>query len=225
LARRCGHGFGAVDAFDGPADVGDRLAGETHRVGAHVGDEADRAFPEVDALIEPLRRAHRALRAEAELARRFLLQRRGRERRRGIALALFLLDAGDRECTAGGSFQRAPNVLGARAVGDRELLDLLAAELGEARGERLLTLLGLGIHRPVLARHKRCDLFLALADHAQRRALHAACRGAGQTGLLPQQRREVEADQVVERAPREVRLDQASAISRGVDRPPARRSS
>ena len=55
---------------------------------------------------------------------------------------------------------------------------------------------------------KRRDLFLALADHAQRRALHAAGRGAGQSGLLPQQRRQIEADQVVERAARLLRVDQ-----------------
>ncbi len=49
------------------------------------------------------------------------------------------------------------------------------------------------------------DLVLALADHAQRRALHAA-GGQAAPHLLPQQRREIEADEVVERAARLLRV-------------------
>ena len=45
------------------------------------------------------------------------------------------------------------------------------------------------------------DLLLALHDEAKRRALHAARRQPA-PDLLPQQRREIEADQVIERAPR-----------------------
>ena len=52
-----------------------RLVRDARRVGAHVGDEADRALvAELDALVEPLRDAHRARRLIAELARRLLLQ-------------------------------------------------------------------------------------------------------------------------------------------------------
>ena len=68
---------------------------EVHGVGAHVGDEADAAFAEIDAFIELLRQAHGALRGEAELARGFLLQRRGGERRRRIAAALLAVDGDD----------------------------------------------------------------------------------------------------------------------------------
>ena len=71
------------------------LVGQRHRVGTHVGDEADGAFAEIHAFIELLRQAHGALRGEAELARGFLLQRRGGERRRRIALALLAVDGAD----------------------------------------------------------------------------------------------------------------------------------
>ncbi len=66
----------------------------------------------------------------------------------------------------------------------------------------MLRLLGLGIDGPVLARLERKNLFLALADHAQRRALHATGGGARQTRFLPQQRRQIETDEVVQRATR-----------------------
>jgi hypothetical protein len=63
--------------------------------------------------------------------------------------------------------------------------------------------------RPVLARLEGFDLFLALHDHAQRRRLHASGRESA-LHLAPQHRREVEADQVVERAPRLLRVDQVA---------------
>ena len=86
------HGLGAVEARDDLADLADRLVGEVHGVGAHVGDEADRAFAVVDAFVELLREAHGALRAEVELARGLLLQRGGGERRRRVAVALLAVD-------------------------------------------------------------------------------------------------------------------------------------
>ena len=67
------------------------------RVGAHIGDEADLALADVDAFVQLLRDAHGLLRAEAQFARGFLLQGRGRERRRGIALALLAIHAQHRE--------------------------------------------------------------------------------------------------------------------------------
>jgi hypothetical protein len=72
--------------------ISDRLGGQRDRVGAHVGDQADAALADVDAFIELLRDAHGALRRKTELARGFLLQRRGRERRRGIAARCLLVD-------------------------------------------------------------------------------------------------------------------------------------
>jgi hypothetical protein len=61
---------------------------------------------------------------------------------------------------------------------------------------------------------RRLDLELAVADEAQRHRLHAAGRaGAGQ--LAPQHRRQREADQIVERAARQIGVDQRASISRG----------
>src|SRR6185295_4192073 len=163
---------------------------------------------EIDAFVQLLREAHRALCAQAELARSFLLQRRRRERRRRVAAALLALDRRDADFAAGRRFDRGAHVASLLFVGDGELLDFLAVILDQPRRERLLRLLDVGIDSPVLARLEARDLFFALADHAQRRALHAAGGGAGQAGLLPQQRRQIETDQVVERATRLLRVHQ-----------------
>src|SRR3546814_19320137 len=56
---------------------------------------------DVDAFIEPLGEAHGVAGAEAELARRFLLQGRGGERRKRIAPHRLALDRGDGERIAG----------------------------------------------------------------------------------------------------------------------------
>src|SRR6185436_911664 len=85
----------AVTAADGLARLAQRLAGHLHRVGPHVGDEADVPVGRVDALVQALGDAHRPLGAETELAARLLLERRGGERRRGAALALLDRDTRD----------------------------------------------------------------------------------------------------------------------------------
>ena len=83
----------------------------------------------------------------------------------------------------------------------------------ENRGERLRRVRALGLDRPVLRGAGRPDLLLALDDHAQRRRLHAA-GGQAALHLAPQHRREIEADQVVQRAPR-LRVHQRHRIWRG----------
>ena len=69
-------------------------------VGTHISDEADGFAADVDAFIKLLRDLHRALGAEAELARGFLLQRRGDERRGRVAFVRLGFDAVDLECSA-----------------------------------------------------------------------------------------------------------------------------
>ena len=73
-------------------DAGGEIAGHLHPVGPHVGDEADGVAADRHALVELLGDPHRAGRAEAEFARRLLLQGRGRERRRRMTVGLLLLD-------------------------------------------------------------------------------------------------------------------------------------
>ncbi len=93
------------------------------------------------------------------------------------------------------------------AVGDGELFELLAVEFIELGGERLRGMRALGFDRPVFAGDEGFDLFFALHDHAQRRRLHAA---GGQAALhfAPQHRRQVEADQIIQRAARLLGIDQ-----------------
>ncbi len=76
---------------DDGARRGDRFAGDLDAVGPHIGDVA--------VLVERLRDAHRVAGGEAELARRLLLQRRGGERRVGVAADRLGLDRADGELT------------------------------------------------------------------------------------------------------------------------------
>src|SRR5208282_4134700 len=89
--------FFAVELHDHVANLPDRFLGQVERIGAHVGDETNRAFADVDALVQLLRDAHGLLRTEAELARGLLLQRRRREGRGRVATSLFAIDAYHRE--------------------------------------------------------------------------------------------------------------------------------
>ena len=74
---------------------------------------------------------------------------------------------------------------------------------------------------PVLLGLEGIDLGLAFADHAQRRTLHAPGRQPAPY-LLPQQRRKIESDQVVERAARLLRVHQLRTLRAA--RPPRRGS-
>jgi len=154
------------------------------------------------------------LRGESQLAHRFLLQRGGDERGSRIALALFLLDVADDElglpcravaCRCGQqAFADTRRLL---VVGDGELAHLLAVEFAQTRNEIAFFRDQVGFDSPVLTRYELLDFRLALADQAQRRTLDPA-RGQSALDLLPQQRRQIEADQIIERAPRLLRVDQ-----------------
>ncbi len=186
------------------ADVGDGFLRQVDRVGPHVGDETDRAFAEVDPFVQLLSSAHHAVGGHAELAHPGLLQCRRRERCAGMTRTALLLDAHDAGVAA---FEHRQPFLAARFVLDRELLELFALEVGELGGERLSTFMRVEVQRPVFARNEGFDFFLALDDHAQGRRLHAAGTQP-RTDLAPQQRRQVEADQVVQCAPGLLRVDQ-----------------
>ena len=68
-----------------------------------------------------------------------------------------------------------------------------------------LVLVAVEVQRPVFLALEFLDLELALHDEAQRRALHAA-GGKPAPDLLPEQGREIEAHEVVESAPRLLRV-------------------
>ena len=202
-ARR--HVAWAVLGLDQPPRLADRLGGELHAVGAHIGDQADGLAADVDAFIQALGDAHGRGGSDAQLARGLLLQGRGDEGRRRVAPYLAPVDRGHRK---GPALDLALGGLGAFFGVEVELVELAAVEMGEAGFERLL--LGRaeeGVDGPVLARLEDLDLGLALADQAQRNRLNAT-GGAAARQLAPQDRREGEAHEVVERPARHVGVDQ-----------------
>ena len=195
----------------------ERALGDVQRVGSHIGDEADRRVAERDALVELLRDDHRPAHGEAELARGLLLQRRGGERRRGIASALARLETLH---DVRGLLERGAVLLGRLAVGDLELLALELDDLGRerlaghVREERL--------DAPVLLRGERLDLALAVDDQAQRDGLNSA-GGESVADLLPEERRHRVTDQPVDDATRllgvhQILVDVARMLERVLDR-------
>jgi hypothetical protein len=175
ISRLVGHVFLAVALSDHVADFGNSNISQRHGVGTHVGNQAYQPLAgQLDAFVEFLRNAHRALGVETQFPRCFLLQCRGREGCGGVAAALALVDAENRELTASGLEQCLFNLTRGCFVLEAELFDLFALVTDEARDEGLLVLADVGFDRPVFARFERFDLEFALDDHAERRALHAA---------------------------------------------------
>jgi hypothetical protein len=123
-----------------------------------------------------------------------------------VAPAFLLLDLGD---GPRGAVERAEHAVDARLGVEAKLLevDLLPVDLGQARQERRRRCaLEPRLDRPVLLGHEGADLALALADDANRDRLHAPGREAA-PHLLPQERRELIADEAVEDAPGLLRLE------------------
>ncbi|MGY3291194.1 hypothetical protein ACVWWP_004261 [Bradyrhizobium sp. LM3.6] len=205
LARRVGHVGVAVILADHLARLRDRGRIDLHAVGTHISNESGGLAADVDALIKPLRDAHRVRRRKAVFAAGFLLQRRGGEGRLRIAPGRLGIDGGNGK---GRCFQRLLEVFRFRAGADVETLDLLAVGADETRLEGIAARRQQGRdQRPVFAGDELLDLEFAVADQPQRHRLHATGRaGAGQ--LAPQHGGEGEADQIVQRAARHVGVDQ-----------------
>ena len=182
-----------------------RLLGDLHAVGPHIGDEAHLLATHRNAFVELLGHLHGAPRGESQLARGFLLQGGGGEGRRGIALDALRLDGGD--AVAAGLDERGGS-LSRFLVAERILAELFAVEGSEAGDHALAPgRVEIDLDRPVLARLEGLDLDLAHTDQPERDGLHAARRArAGE--LAPQHRRQREAHQIVERAARLVGVDQ-----------------
>ena len=195
----------AESGFHMVADAHDGLARHAHAVRPHIGDEADRLAADIHALIELLGQAHGGLGAEAELAGGLLLEGGGGEGRGRVTLGALLLDRGDGEPPA---LDEGLGVVRRGLVRQVELVELAPLEMGQARGEGGA---GGGVEArldcPVLARLEGLDLGFAVRDQPQRDRLHAPSRaGAGQ--LAPEHGGEGEADEVVERAARQIGVDQ-----------------
>ena len=92
------------------------------------------------------------------------------------------------------------------------VIDIFCSRLPSAETRRASNSSPRGVFRqrgdlPVFFRDEALDLGFAVADEAQRHRLHAAGR-AGARQLAPQHRRQVEADEIVERAARQIGVDQ-----------------
>ncbi len=147
----------------------ERIIRDVHRIRAHVGNQCDGAFAaQLDAFIKPLRERHSALRRVSQPVVSGLLELRRRERWRRIALLFLLRDARDLPF---GFRDGGDDLVRGFLISNRDFFALVAAELGFKN--RRLARIEHGVNRPVLDRHKRANLLLALDDQAQRNGLHA----------------------------------------------------
>ena len=204
VARLFGDVGGPITAGDDFARLVDGLLGHLHAVGPHIGDQADGLPADVDAFVQLLRRLHGALGREAELARGFLLQGRGGEGRSGGALGRLLLDRADLELAR---FHRGQRFVSQGLVVQVELGQALALMLDQAREEGVRAGGNVGLHAPVFLALESLDLGLALDDQAQGHRLHASGRTRARQ-LAPQDRREGEAHQVIQRAAGQIGVHQ-----------------
>src|SRR6185312_2682487 len=199
-ARLLGHLLVAVQPAGHLANLADGFCRKRYGVGTHVGDEADVALTQIEALVELLREAHRSPGVVAQLARGFLLESGRGEGRGRCTPPLLAVDCDDAQLTepvrrgarlSGGLPGRladgALDLSRLRLVRKRELLDFPAGVFGELQREGSRLACALPFERPILLRDEGGDLFLALADHAQRGTLHAACREAA-AHFLPKKR-------------------------------------
>ena len=176
---------------------GDRFGGHIDPVGPHIGN--------VPGLVEALCRAHRLACAHAELSAGLLLQGGRHERRAGVAAGRFGFNRFDGQIAAG---DRLNGQFGLGFVLNIEAVELFPRQHGKPR------LIFLPARRsedrfdaPVFLRIERLDLHLALNDQAQADGLHASRTfRAGQ--FAPQNGREVETHQIIQRAPRQIGFDQ-----------------
>ena len=183
--------------------LGDVLAHFCHSVGAnaggigtHVGDQSDEAFlAKFHAFVQALRNHHRALDAEAQFARRILLQFAGREGRRRVAPAfLFLRRAYNPVCF----LKRCADCLRIFPVVDFNFL-LALADKARVKGRRFRGC-EMRVDRPIFFLLERLDLAFALDDQTQRDCLHAS-GGQSAANFVPQQRGNLVADNSVQYAP------------------------
>ena len=166
-------------------------------VGPHIGDAA--------FLVELLCCLHGALGVEAELAAGFLLQGRGDEGRGRVALDRLGFDADDRIAAYLDDLQRA---VGVALIAEGEFLERFAIkavqaglEGGAIRGAQL------GHDVPVFLGPEAFDLVLAVAHNAQGNRLHASGRARARQ-FAPENRGQVEAHQIVQRAAGQIGVDQ-----------------
>ena len=169
---------------------------QAKRVGTHIGNETDRALAaDVNALIKLLGDRHGAARRHVKLARSLLLQRGGRERRRGRTLLVRAFDALDGKDLVA---DLRHNIFHLLRRGRLFLFSVCAVVMGKelSLGGRIEQLC---IQCPVFLRCECLDFLFTLVDHARGNRLHAPGAQAA-PDFLPQKRAELIADNAVENA-------------------------
>jgi hypothetical protein len=190
---------------DGRSRCRNRFRRHLHAVGTHVGYEARGLASEIGALVEALGDLHGARGREAEARGGGLLQGRRCEGRSGVPLGRFGFD---RQRLERGAFEHGADFGSLRLVGDVELAELPAFEAGQTRLEAFVARRRqVRDDLPVLLAYEALDLGLAVADEPKRHGLHTAGRARARQ-LAPQHRRKREAYQIVERAARQIGIDQ-----------------
>ena len=190
--------------FNIVADFGERVFGQGNAVGTHVGNQADGALSHVDAFKKLLRGAHGAVGGEAQFAHGVLLHGGGGVGRGGFARGLLFRHVGHACFFA---LQRGQNGGLAGFVRQRELFQFAALPLGELGAEFGAAFVAVQMHGPVFLRFKRADFVFAFANQPQGGTLHAP---SAQTApdFFPQERRQIKADQIVQRTARLLRVHQ-----------------
>ena len=191
----------AIPVLDDCARLSQGLGRHIDTVGPHIGDQTALG---VDAFVQLLRGLHGALGREAELAGGLLLQRRGRERRWWRTARRRFLNRANGE---GSGFDSRLGRQGRRFIVQVELGQLLAGMGDQSRQEGRPFGGHIGFDGPVFLGPKLLDFDLAVDDQPERDGLHPSCR-AGTGQLAPQHRRQVEADQIIQRPARQIGIDQ-----------------
>ncbi len=156
--------------------------------------------PTSSPLIQFLRHLHGLLDRKAQLAEGVLLKLGGDERRHGIALALFPRDLGD---AVGRFLEVLADGHGVGLVGDLDLLAVLPGEAGGEDGGNAAV--ETRYDRPVLLGHEGLDLAVTLADQTQGHGLNPP-GGKAAAHFVPEDGRDLVADQTVQNAPRLLRV-------------------
>ncbi len=212
ILARPGVELAAEDVSDDAGCLRQRLLAERRRVGAMVGDEA--------FVVQALRRTHRAVGREPQLAVGLLLKRRRGERRRRTLRDRPLFDVGHRpwqpslkiggQCAGIGFGQQADVVLFQPTGGRVEILarrEPLRADANERGHELPAFARDTRLEVPVAGLAERAALLFALDDEPDRDALHAT--GAQpRLHLLPQDGRQRVAVEPVQDAAALLRFDE-----------------
>ena len=159
-------------ATDVVANFGNGFLRQRHRVGTHVGNQADGLAADVHPFIERLCGAHGPFGGHAQLAHSLLLQGRRGERCCGITLFCLLFDThhfGWQFCIV----KSCKDGIVFCLTLDAELVEFFSLILEQAGGKCLVILVTIQMHSPVFLAGKGFNFQFAFDDQAQRRALHA----------------------------------------------------